>query len=166
MKIAGMLCIIISTTLLGFMKAGGYRKKEQILHSFIEMIYFIKREISSYLTPQNEIYQKFTDVILEKNGFMSLLNKAVENGNEAPLLCALEEAGETLNLDKQSWDILIRFARDLGTLSTQDECERCNRAISELDYIYKHCKEESKDKIRLCKSVGGIIGLATVLLLW
>lgn len=164
MKILGLILVFVSSASVGYIRSNSYKERDSELHSFIELLYFIKNEISSYLTPQWEIYEKFENSVLEKNGFLSLLRAYSEKGRENPLFYALD--GASLKLGKEEEEIIKAFARDFGTLSTADECDRCDRTIRKLEEIYKTKKEETLEKTRLCRSVGCMIGLGLVLLLW
>ena len=64
MKTIGLLLIFLSATSVGFIKASSYKETEKEINGFVKMIYFIKHEISFYLTPQNDIYIKFTDSVI------------------------------------------------------------------------------------------------------
>lgn len=165
MRTLGLLLIFISASAVGFMKANSYKECEKEINSFIKMIYFIKHEISVYLTPQSEIYEKFSDTLLEKNGFLPLLRRHSENGTEAPLLCAVAESN-LLKCGDETIGAIKDFAQTLGTLSVEEQCERCDMTISILNEIYKKKKDETSEKIGLCRSVGCIVGIGLVLLLW
>lgn len=164
MKVLGLILIFISSASVGFIKSNTYKERDLELLSLIELLYFIKHEISTYLTLQWEIYEKFDNSVLEKNGFLSILREYSRQGKEKPLLYAIEAS--QLKLDKEEEEIVKSFARDFGTLSTSDECNRCDRAIRKLEEIYKTKKEETLEKSRLCRSVGCMIGIGLALLMW
>ncbi len=165
MKLFGLILVFVSAASVGFIKAESYKTRDAEISAFIELIYFIKREISAYLTPQHEIYEKFTCPVLEKNGFLPLVREYSWKGMEAPFLLAVKNCSD-LTLDSQVYDILEGFGDSLGTLSNGDQCEQCQRAVYELEEIYKKKKEETLEKTRLCRSVGSMIGIGLVLLLW
>ncbi len=165
MKIFGLILVFASATAAGFIKAEAYKERDAEISAFIELIYFIKQEISAYLTPQHQIYEKFTCSVLEKNGFLTLLREYSHQGIEAPLMSALDNCGG-LTLDTETRDIVAGFAEGFGSLSTADECQRCDRTVCALEEIYKKRREETLEKTRLCRSVGSMIGIGLVLLLW
>ncbi len=163
MKTAGLILIFFAPSLIGFMKAESYVEENNILHSFITLISFIKREVSSYLTPQREIYCKFYDKHLDKCGFLEELKNSF---SDTPLLSALLLTKERLNLRDEPYELIYEFATLFGTLSEREEMERCDKLISELEEIYKRNKEENREKIRLCRTVGCMTGIGLLLVMW
>lgn len=163
MKIAGLIFILLAPSLIGFMKAEDYIEENNILRSFITLISFIKREISSYLTPQREIYTKFYDKHLYKCGFLDELKNST---SDTPLLSALSLTKERLNLRAEPYELIYEFASLFGTLSEKEEMDRCDKLVSELEEIYKKNKEENREKIRLCRTVGCMTGIGLLLIMW
>ncbi len=163
MKAVGLFLTFLIPLLTGFLKSQEYAEKRNILHGFILLLYFIKHEVTFYLTPQNEIYRKFYDKTLSKIGFLDILENSQST---TPLKEALTLSKEKLLLEKDAYDLLYEFSSDFGTLSQKEENKRCERVISELEEIYKSQKEEINEKIRLCRTVGCMAGIGLVLLMW
>ena len=166
MKLIGLVTVFTVCTCAGFIKANGYKRSENELRAFLELVYFIKREISSYLTPQHEIYRKFSNPVLEKNGFLHSLVRISDNGTQRPLYHVLECRRSFLTVTDEAFNVLSDFSSELGTLSTYDECQRCDRTAIELEEILQRQKEETGQKATLCKSIGSLVGIGLVLLLW
>ena len=165
MKIIGLIVIFFSCTAIGFIKSKEYKERDIELHEFINLLYFIKREISSYLTPQKEIFEKIHSPYFEKNGLLERIRESSSADNEAPFYKALC-VYDFQTPDKEAQEILKVFARELGRLPAAEECEHCDRAIRELEKLYEKKKEETSQKIRLCQSIGSMIGIVVALLLW
>lgn len=165
MKLLGMLLIFLSSTAIGFYKAETYKERDREFGELISLVYFIKHEISAYLTPQYMIYEKYKGESLEKNGFLPRLREYSAQGIEFPLMRALNDCN-TLKINEETRSTLNDFSQTLGTLGIDDECEQCNKTIRSLEEQYQKRKEETSGKTRLCKSVGGMIGMGIVLLLW
>ena len=163
MKIIGLLMIFLSSLGLGFSKAEEYRKKDRQINAFIELLYFIRHEIFVYHTPQCKIYEKFQNKYLSEIGFLDTLRKKARDGVRTPLFYSIKELA---GCDTEIEEVLLDFSLGLGTLSAEEECERCDRAVGKLEEIYRNQKEETKEKTRLCRSVGGMVGAGLVLLLW
>ena len=89
MKIIGLIVVFFSCSAIGFIKSKEYKERDAELHEFINLLYFIKREISSYLTPQKEIFEKLNSSYFEKNGFLALVRECSFIDNEAPFYKAL-----------------------------------------------------------------------------
>ena len=163
MKILGLILIFASSTAQGFIRASAHTDALKRLRGLIDLLYFIKREISSYLTPQGEIFEKFRNRDLEKCGFLEALRGA---DSLNPLYQALGSRGDTLLIKREAFDTLLSFSKELGCFSPEEECARCDRAIAELEDILKIQKEETAEKTRLCRTVGAMVGMGAVLMLW
>lgn len=163
MKTVGLVLLFLVPLSIGFLKAEEYVEKRNVLHGFITLVYFIKHEVTFYLTPQNEIYRKFYDKALFKVGFLDILQNS---DSTTPLHDALTHTKEKLLLEKETYDLLYDFSLNFGTLSQKEESKRCDRLINELEEIYKNQKEETNEKIRLCRTVGCMTGIGLVLLMW
>lgn len=164
MKEMGLLLVFISSTALGYVRAYLYKDKERELSAFLEFICFIRAEVSSYLTPQNKIYEKFNNATLEKNGFLSSLRHFLEQGSPCALSDALKYS--ELKIDGETRELLLSFANDFGTRSSEEECQRCDRTIKLLEEKHTKIKEETAEKTRLYRSMGSMVGIGLVLLLW
>ena len=163
MKTVGLILVFFIPSAVGFLKAEEYQEKRNILHGIISLIRIMKHEVSFYLTPQNEIYRKFYDKALMKIGFIDALQNSLTS---TPLYDALTLTKDKLLFEKEYYDLLCEFALNFGTLGQKEESKRCERLISELEEIYKKQKEETNEKIRLCRTVGCMTGIGLVLLMW
>ena len=164
MKAVGLLTVFLAASAAGFIKADTYKSEGRVLGGFIDLVYFIKREISSYLTPQYRIYEKFENDTLEKIGFLNNLRDCAKDGSLSPMRSALESCRD--NIDGCLFSIMCDFSDGLGTMCVSEEIERCERAIVRLEAQYKKKTEEINSKTRLCRSVGCIVGIGLALLLW
>ena len=163
MKIAGLFLVFLTCVWAGFIKAQSYIESRNILRAFISLIYFIKQEVLSYLTPQHEIYEKLYDKYLDRCTFLTELKKS---SSDIPLASALLKLKDTLMLKEEVYYLLYEFGTSFGSLSQDEEVRRCEKLIRELEEIYKLQKEETTEKIRLCRTVGCMTGIGLVLLLW
>lgn len=163
MKTFGLMIMFFVPTAAGFVKSQSYIESRNILRGFILLINFIKHEITSYLTPQQEIYEKFYDKSLEKSTFLSSLR---EVGGDAPFAMALKKTKDSLFLSEEAFELLYEFGASFGTLSEKEEALKCEKLSKELEEIYKAQKEETSEKTRLCRAVGCMTGIALVLLMW
>jgi hypothetical protein len=62
--------------------------------------------------------------------------------------------------------LIFEFSELFGTLSESEEGERCDKLICDLEEIYKISKEETREKVRLYRTVGCMSGIALVLIMW
>ena len=164
MKAVGLLMVFFSATVVGFMKADSYKTEGKILVGLIDLVYFIKREISSYLTPQYQIYEKFRNDELERIGFLSSLRGCSKDGRLSPMRQALELCRQSI--DSEAVNVMYDFSDGLGTMSVSEEKERCERAIAQLEALYQKKSEEIRAKTKLCRSIGCVSGIGLALLLW
>ena len=166
MKIVGMLMIMFSATATGFIRAEKYKTEEDEFKGFIELIKFIKHEISQNLTLQKDIYQKFENEALNKNGFIEILRYFSQNNYPSPLYIALKEYSSELKVNVEAVAPIIEYSEKFGSFSIEEEVARANALIEDLEEIYKSNKDDISNKKRLCRTVGCMVGIGLLLLLW
>ncbi len=165
MKTLGLLLAFFASSSFGFLRARECRSRNTDLAAIIKLLHRMKNEVSSNLTVQSMIYKSFADEALEKNGFLTSLRRESESNTPQPFLKAMAES-EIFDGDGELLNILKDFAENFGTMSRDEEILRCERALSELDTIYKKRRDESERQAKLYRSLGMSIGVGIVLMLW
>ena len=145
----------------------GQRMNENLnrLEGIIRLLEHIKYEIGELMTPQNEIFIRFGNEALEKCGFLEILKKCRADGEGSLLEKALDVYGKPF-LDDQRCDMMLRdFASSLGKLSREAQVERCTAYITRFGEIYAAKNGKTAGDVKLCRSMGILIGAASVIIL-
>ena len=164
MKAIGMVFIFLTCTGAGIIKSFEYSNAENELYAFISFIRYIKREVTIYLTRQQEIFDRFENELLEKNGFLPLLRSKEITDEKSSLYHALKEFENRLCINKESQRVIFEFSESFGRMSGKEQEEKCNVTINYLEEIYRKEKENNASRVKLCRYVGCMVGVGAVLL--
>jgi len=156
--------VFISCTVSGFIKSYEYSNGEKELYSFISFIRYIKREVTLYLTRQQDIFAGFEDDFLEKTGFLPRLRNSCITDEKSPLYHVFCEFEEKFHIKSDGKRAIKEFAETFGRVSVKEQEEKCNLTVALLEEIYRREKEENSSRIKLCRYVGGMVGAGLVLL--
>ena len=165
MKVVGIIIIFLSCCTAGYLRSVECVKTRDEIYAFMKLIEHIKHEVMFYLTRQGEIFEKFENHVLEKNGFIQVLKSEKIEDEKSLLYHALEKCDGKLSLDSESKKILIEFSKTLGQLSPGDQCESCKKTYAYLEEIYKKEKEEALARVKLNRCIGCLAGAFVVLIL-
>lgn len=165
MKILGLILIFAAPSTLGFLMSAKVKEELDQIGAFIDLIGYIKYEISLFLTKQDEIFEKFSNDTLEKCGFLEKLRSSPLDGEHSMLYRALCERDDTLLLDEETLKILKGFAENFGRLALDEQVEKCDTYIKILREIYNSKKADVISKVKLYRNVGLISGMGLVLTL-
>lgn len=164
MKLLGLIIILISSGACGMIKACEIKEREKQFLGFVELLNFIEREVSHYLTPQREIYDKFTNTALEKIGFIERLRS--NEHRENIIWSAICDCIDKITIPDEALDLLKNFSEGFGKLPSDEEVKNIKRILEGLDEIYKKYKYDLEQKAVLYKTIGFVVGIGLVLLLW
>lgn len=164
MRVIGLIMVFAGCSAAGFVKSYEFINSQNELYAFIQLIRFIKREVALFLTRQQEIFERFENVILEKNGFLKTLREQDINDEKSPLYHTLILYEGKLKFNREAIETIMEFSESFGRLSREEQEEKCSLTLEILEEIYNKEKENNTSRIKLCRSVGSIIGAAMVLL--
>ncbi len=165
MKYFGLILVFISCSGVGIVKSFEYTKARDELYAFILFLRFIKREVSFFLTRQRDIFVRFENKTLEKLGFLKALRERDIDDEKSPFYHVLCDFEGRLSIGDEAKTLLFEFAEGFGRISPDEQSEKCTAVINALEEIYKKAKEETASGIKLCRTVGCVVGALAVLLL-
>ena len=165
MKIAGIIIVFFSCCTAGYLRSLECVKTRDQIYAFIKLIEHIKHEIAYYLTRQEDIFLKFENKYLEKIGFLKILREEKIKDEKSLLYHALQKSEKYLSLSLEGKKILYEFAKTLGHLSPSEQCTNCDKAILQLEELYKKEKEEACARVKLNRCIGCLGGAFAVLIL-
>ena len=149
----------------------GWRRKTRILLSgrikaafirFAEQLHF---EIEAFSRPQNQIFFRFEDGILERIGFLPRLRKEVEEEPCGALERALASFSEEIcfsPLEEEAW---TEFAHRFGMQSKHAQLKDCEKLLSILQKEEESAKEKRTNDAALAWTVGICVGVGLFILL-
>lgn len=149
----------------------GWQRKTQFLFlgrlkgAFIRFAENIEFEIDAFSRPQNQIFQRFEDGVLERSGFLPQLRNEVEQdpcGALARTLSSFYSEGWFSPLEEEAW---IEFSSRFGMQSKQTQLQDCQKLLSILNKEEEKSKEKRSSDAALAQTVGICVGVGLFILL-
>lgn len=165
MRIIGYILIIVCPAACGWLMSMRVREELRRLEGIIELIRHIKYEICRRFCPQEEIFERFENTALTKCGFVEILKKSRVEGEKSALTSALDTYGKLFPADAACERAVRDFAESLGKVSFAVQSERCDFYILHLEHICSQKHARAGADIKLCRSMGALVGVVTALLL-
>lgn len=160
MKWLGAVFIVAASYLCGFILARGEGEKARVLDSVISLLKYMRRRISAERAPLYNIFSSFNDARLEEAGFLEIMRSRTDKLN-----LLWKSALETLYIEGEARQELLRFGEDMGMLSLDEQEKRIDVCLDLL------CSERDKSLAGLParqksqKTVCLLIGLLAAILL-
>lgn len=155
-KYIGLAILFLSSVCIGQTTANTYKTSVKQMEAFIQFIKYIKSQIEHYNTSYPDIFAKYTNPILEKNGFINTLRSSDWKS-------ALDKS--IFNFDNNVKDILYSFGNELGKSLKDEQLINCTYTIEQLEIHYNNNKSELPKKTKLCTSLSLMAGLSIVIIL-
>ena len=142
-KLLGGGSIVISAILFYFESQSYNKKFLKQLSAYISLIEFIKNQVGSYLMPIDEIIKHCDDNIIKE----CIMNDKTDMSH-------IDNLNDIINLacyyiDKETLDIIYRFANDFGLKYRSEQLVSCELYIDELREIFNKKKENYEKEKRV-----------------
>lgn len=169
-KFVGCIIVVLACSGLGYMLGLRYKMRVMELRSIRMSLQMLETEIVYANTPLPEafkiVYSKTNapvNVIFKYMG-CSLSKKKHNTVGEA-FIAALQDAKESLNINKEDADILISFGNSLGLSDIDGQVKNFNMAIKQLESQEQKAEESRHKNERMFKNLGVLAGLAIAIIL-
>ena len=169
MKIIGSIVIILSLSLIGRLSSNKLSKHVNYLNLMIEVLEFIKSDMSYNKSAILEITKKLSkDIYLDKLGLFDRLYKKLIKGKS--MINAWKEALKDNDikfiLNKSELAEIERIGYWLGNSDVEGQISNINLT---LDFLKKNLIKAQEDKEKYYKiynNLGVLSGIAVVILIW
>lgn len=155
-KYIGLAILFICSIYIGQTAASTYKKAVKQIEAFIQFLKYIKSQIEYYNTPYPDIFEKYTNNILEQNNFIYKLRSS-------DWKTALDET--TFSFDNNVKELLYNFGNEIGRSMKEEQTSNCSYTIEQLEIHYNNFKSDLPKKIKLCTSLSVMAGLSIVIIL-
>ncbi len=168
LKIVGMVLVLISSAMIGYMKALKYTLRRQTLRSFLSSLNLLITEITYSQITLSEAFAKLSETSESGVGRFFLLVSQILNSNEGYTAgeaweIALDKV-ENINLSQDDIKILKSFGKGLGNSDIYNQEKNFKLASELLKKQLTDAEESSRKNERLYKSLGILIGIAVVII--
>lgn len=160
-KIAGMVAIIASCTMLGFELSSHLIKRVRTLEAWQQVLRRMSGLVEYAKTPLYEMYEIFAAEKDEVGAFFSALLKC---GGENTLKSWQKNMSEMRWLSKQDTEILMNLAKGLGKGDTETQIKDIEFALSGISAALKAAKEISARDAKMYRSISFFAGVTVAIL--
>ena len=157
MKLFLIGILFFSCLIGGFSVSAVYRKRTEQIEGFRDLIGFTGGQIEGYLTPTHEIFAMFRNKALEKSGFLDALRRYGWSG-------ARDKYRGKLFLSEKELDALDVFFLQLGKCDTDSAVKHCIYYGKMFDDLAAEARADLPAKLKLCRSLGLVIGVMLAVL--
>lgn len=156
--LAGALLVFCSCTAIGMYAAATYRKAADELEAFHGLIVHIGAQIDGFLMPLDEIFESYTDKVLEKNGFLPMLRRE-------GIGAAMESVKDRLYMGEAGVAELENYFSGLGRHGAEEEARHSAYYEKRIAELAKTARDVLPAKSRLCRAFGVLSGIMLAVIL-
>lgn len=171
LKLLGGSLVIISSSMIGFIVAGYYKQRPEILRNLQGALSMLETEINYAHTPLPEALknvgkrcEKEVSELFIKTMRHLTKNEGLTAGESWEK--ALNEFSKKTSLKENEIEILTSFGKYLGISDKDDQIKNIKLTIANLKQQEALAIEERQKNERLYKYLGVLVGLAIFLLLF
>jgi len=169
-KIFGSILLLISTTVIGFLKAEELKKRVVCLSELRHVMISLQGELRFHRATISEAFENVSK--RAEKPFASFLEQAaerIENRQSGGFNCVWNEMTEELflqtGLQKEDKKLLEQLGRGLGYLDLEMQKESLNLAILQTEEAIKAAKEQKEIRGKLYQTMGVTAGAFLTLLI-
>ena len=164
-----LLLIIIGSTSIGFLLAKRYNSRIQELKKFLNLINIFQNKMKFTHKPLKDIMEETAKISNEdeiSDIFLSASVKLKEKPLEMAWKESIDEKTFLLNLKKEDIDLIKSLSNLLGKTDIDGQMSEIEQFKILLNSNIKNAEEEKEKNAKMYKSLGTIIGLAIVIILY
>lgn len=154
-KLVGMLTLLAVGGGFAVGSVQAERRRLSVLDAWIELLLTVRREIDCYLRPIDEILQ----------GCPTELLRACTAGGAVGSLDALLRGGAPY-LESETYRLLERFSKDIGSSYREEELRLCDFSIQALQGRRELLAAEHPARVKLGITLSISAALGAIILLW
>ena len=163
MKMIGILCILVSGIMWGFIRASKYRNRTKQIRALKFAIKRLETEIYYSLTPLGKGLNKIaaaTDYPISSS-YMENLHLDVNQAWSK----AIAHVWSKLDLKQQEKDLLVQFGTTLGISNRDDQVKHTQLFLQHLTLLEENAAADQIKHEQSSKSIGIMSAILIVLLL-
>ena len=164
-KVLICLGIVLISTYLGLEKSSMYEKRVLELQRIKSGFNFFKSKIEFTYEPIKEILEEISNSIYEdENNIFGKTNKYIKDSNlNYAWEKAISEENKITNEDKE---VLKMFSKLIGKTDKKGQISEINLSLNFIDMQIQKAEDSKKKNAKLYKSLGTLIGIGIIIILW
>ncbi|WP_434644134.1 stage III sporulation protein SpoIIIAB [Thermoanaerobacterium thermosaccharolyticum] len=167
-KVVGMIMVLISSTLIGYLKSLKYTLRRRTIRAILSSLNILITEITYNQITLSEAFTKLSETSESGIGKLFLIASQILNSNEGYTASeaweiALDKVGD-LNLNQDDIRILKSFGKGLGNSDIYNQEKNFKFTSELLKKQLSDAEELSKKNEKLYKNLGVLIGIAVIII--
>lgn len=164
-----LIIILAGSTSIGFLLSKGYSDRLNELKKLSNLINIFKNKIKFSRKPLGEIFEEV--YLIEQNTkiseiFLKTSRKIKDNNVNEAWNEAVLETSSFLNLKSEDIELIKSFGKMLGKTDIDGQVSEINQFLSLLEGQIVIAEEEKNKNSKMYKSLGTIVGLGIVIVLF
>ena len=163
-----LLLIFAGSTSVGYILSKRFKNRTIELKDLKSALNIMKNKIKFTYKPLEEIFEEIS--VLTKGGIADLFSKAHKNiktiNAKDAWNQAVEDTKDLLNFNKEDLNLVKSIGNMLGKTDVEGQVSELNLSIGFIDTQIEKAEAECKRSEKMYKSLGTIIGLAIVIILF
>lgn len=156
----GALILVCTSYFCGRSLASQEGKEIEALDALMGFLKYLRRRIFSERIPLSELFSMYEDEFLEKTGFLPQLRASGRDVN-----LKWQKALSALALSRETEKELLRFGKELGSISLGEQIKRLDSVIGLLESQKEGLSASVKARQKTVKTVCILCGLLTAIIL-
>lgn len=169
LKFLFLIFILAGSTSIGFLLSKKYVDRVRELKSLASLINILKNKIKFTHKPLGEIFEEVAN-IKKDSKMATIFLKAAENLKnkkcEQAWIDAIQEERNFLNLKDEDINLIKTFGVMLGKTDIEGQMSELEQFMILLEAQIKKAEAEQSKNEKMYKSLGTIVGLAIVIILY
>lgn len=161
--------IVVGSTSIGFILSKRYADRLDELNAFNTLVNILQNSIKFTRLPLNEIFDQIGNVTIKtnvKNIFINCKEKIAKMSVNNAWKQALDEEIYYLNMKNEDFDVIGTLGNTLGKTDIDGQINGLNQFKERLSVQIKQAELEKNKNSKMFKSLGTIVGLVIVILLF
>ena len=161
--------IVAGSTSIGFILSKGYSDRLEELNAFNTLVNILQNTIKFTKLPISDVFEQIGNITIKtrvKNIFINCSEKLKDMSLENAWKRAIDEEIYYLNMKNEDFDVIETLGNTLGKTDINGQMSELNQFKERLNIQIKQAEDEKRKNSKMFKSLGTIVGLVIVVLLF
>ena len=164
-----LLGIVAGSTSIGFILSKGYSERLDELNAFNTLINILQNTIKFTKLPLKDVFEQVGNITIKtkvKNIFTNCSQKLKETSLENAWKSSIDEESYYLNMKDEDLEVIEALGSTLGKTDIEGQMSELDQFKERLNFQIKQAEEAKRKNSKMFKSLGTIIGLVIVIILF
>ncbi|MCH5185356.1 MAG: stage III sporulation protein AB [Oscillospiraceae bacterium] len=165
-KLTGALCIVLSTTCIGFYRADILKKRTVYLKNIISSLCMLESEISFSQNILRRVFIHIDGMSDTAGLFLKAAERTEGQGIRDAWKSAVDDTAKEMCLKRNDIEVLYLFGENLGMSDRESQIKNIRHTVDMMGPLLDEAEEDYKKNGRLCRGAGILSGLFFAVILY